>query len=152
PDTKVIDSRGSGEGFVIRRRRLCAECGNRFTTYEQLGDTPITVIKKDGSKVPFDKERIRVGLEKACYKRPIGHERLNELAASVEVEVLRLGEPEISTSQIGEIVMDKLRDLDQVAYVRFASVYREFQDVSDFAHEIKPMLARKPDLSSHGTP
>lgn len=144
-DTKVIDSRASREGFTIRRRRLCSECGNRFTTYEQIGENPVTVIKKDASRVPFDREKIRSGLEKACYKRPISAEILEDIASKVEAEINRTGEAEISSSRIGEIVMEELRSLDQVAYVRFASVYREFKDVSDFESEIRPMLSRHPE-------
>jgi transcriptional repressor NrdR len=143
-DTKVIDSRTSREGFSIRRRRLCVECEHRFTTYEQLGETPVTVIKKDKSRIPFDRGKIRAGLEKACYKRPISAEVVDGLAAKVEAEVIRLGESEVSSHRIGEFVMKELRELDPVAYVRFASVYRDFKDASDFEDEIRPMLAREP--------
>lgn len=141
-DTRVVDSRGSGEGFSIRRRRECAECGNRFTTYEQIAEIPVSVIKKDGSRTPFDRRRIQEGVAKACYKRPVSPEAVDDLAARVEAEVLRRGEPEVASSQVGELVMAELRQLDQVAYVRFASVYREFKDISDFEEEIRPMLAR----------
>jgi transcriptional repressor NrdR len=143
PDTKVIDSRASREGFSIRRRRQCPECEHRFTTYEQIGETPVTVIKKDNSRVPFDRGKIRSGLEKACYKRAIGAELVDGLAARVEAEVIQLGEPEVSSHRIGELVMKGLREVDPVAYVRFASVYRNFKDASDFQDEIRPMLARK---------
>lgn len=143
-DTKVIDSRATREGLAIRRRRACPECGNRFTTYEQIGEMPVTVVKKDETKVPFDRGKIRSGLEKACYKRPgIGSETVELLSAKIEAEVMRLEKPEITTSEVGEIVMRELRQLDQVAYVRFASVYRQFKDVSDFEDEIRPMLAEQ---------
>lgn len=141
-DSRVVDSRTSNEGLTIRRRRECPECGNRFTTYEQVSDVPVMVTKKDSSRVPFDREKIRLGLAKACYKRPIGPDVINDLAARIESEVVRLGEPEIRSTEIGEMVMKELRLLDQVAYVRFASVYREFKDVTDFEVEIRPMLPR----------
>lgn len=142
-ETRVIDSRTSNEGFAIRRRRECSECGNRFTTYEQITEIRMTVVKKDGTRVPFDREKIRSGIEKACYKRPISPEVIGDLAARIESDVLRQGDSEVTSAQLGEMVMEALRDLDQVAYVRFASVYREFKDVSDFEHEIRPMLARQ---------
>jgi transcriptional repressor NrdR len=140
PDTRVIDSRTSREGFTIRRRRQCPECGARFTTYEQIGETSVMVIKKDASRVPFDRAKIHRGLEKACYKRPIRAEALEELVNRIEAQVTGSGEAEVSSARIGEMVMRELRKLDQVAYVRFASVYREFKDVSDFEQEIRPML------------
>ena len=143
-DTKVIDSRTCREGFAIRRRRLCSRCGHRFTTYEQIAESPVVVTKKDSSRVPFDRGKIRVGISKACYKRPISAEQVENLAAKIEAEVTRLGEPEISSSRIGELVMNELKSLDQVAYVRFASVYREFTDVSDFADEIRLAFQRTP--------
>lgn len=141
-DTRVIDTRTSGEGFAIRRRRECTECEYRFTTYEQIAETAITVIKKDASRVPFDRTKIRAGVEKACYKRPISPEVIEDMVAKVEAAVTRAGEQEVSSAQVGELVMDELRRLDQVAYVRFASVYRDFKDISDFEDEIRPMLAR----------
>lgn len=147
-ETKVIDSRSSQDGFAIRRRRQCSECGYRFTTYEQMGENPVMVIKKDASRVPFDRNRIRAGVEKACYKRPVSAEQIESLAANVEVEVTRLGEPEIASSAIGDMVMRQLRKLDPVAYVRFASVYRDFKDVSDFEHEIRPILAQRERVST----
>lgn len=144
-DTRVIDSRSSGEGFAIRRRRECTECGKRFTTHEQIAGTLLSVIKKDSTRVPFDREKIRTGVAQACYKRPISQNQLDDLVARIEAEIIRWGEQEISSSRIGELVMNELRMLDQVAYVRFASVYREFKDVSDFEEEIRPMLAREGD-------
>jgi transcriptional repressor NrdR len=150
PDSKVIDSRMIREGLAIRRRRLCGDCGNRFTTYEQIGDNPVMVIKKDSSRVPFEREKIRIGLEKACYKRPVSTETIEAIAAKIEGRITRAGEPEVSSARIGELVMEELRSLDQVAYVRFASVYREFKDVTDFEDEIRPMLVerRESELAS----
>lgn len=139
-DTKVIDTRGRGAGLNIRRRRECPDCGYRFTTHEVIAETSIAVIKKDESRSPFDRDKIRAGVEKACYKRPISSEQVLDLIASVEAEILSAGENEVPSHRIGELVMDRLRSLDKVAYVRFASVYRNFQDVSDFAQEIRPML------------
>lgn len=145
-DSRVIDSRTSSEGFTIRRRRECSECNNRFTTYEQVSDVPVLVKKKDSSRVPFDREKIRAGLAKACYKRPVSPEVINDLATKIESEIIKLGEPEVTSAMVGEMVMRELRALDQVAYVRFASVYREFQDVSDFEVEIRPMLPRSKEV------
>lgn len=142
-DTRVVDSRVSNEGFAIRRRRECSECGNRFTTYEQISELKLIVVKKDGSRVPFDREKIKTGIEKACYKRPIGPEVIEDLVQRVETTVARAGDAEIKSAKIGDLIMGELRQLDQVAYVRFASVYREFKDVSDFEDEIRPMLARQ---------
>jgi transcriptional repressor NrdR len=144
-DSRVIDSRTSNEGFTIRRRRECPDCGNRFTTYEQVSEVPVMVKKKDASRVPFDREKIRSGLAKACYKRPVSPETIDDLATRIEAEITRKGDPEVLSSTIGEMVMKELRALDQVAYVRFASVYREFKDVSDFEVEIRPMLPRGRD-------
>lgn len=140
-ETKVIDSRAS-EHFVIRRRRECLNtgCGRRFTTYEKIEEAPLKVIKKDGTRVPFDREKIRAGLEKACYKRPVGDETIDRLISDVEAEVYRDFEREIPSRRIGELVCNLLKQVDQIAYVRFASVYREFKDVNDFVEELQPML------------
>lgn len=140
-ETKVIDSRSS-EDFVIRRRREClgANCGRRFTTYEKIEEVPLKVIKKDGSRVPFDRERIRLGLEKACYKRPVSAEAIDKIVSSVEADVYHGFEREVPSRYIGERVFEALRDVDQVAFVRFASVYREFKDVNDFVEELEPIL------------
>lgn len=139
-DTRVIDSRASCDGYAIRRRRECTECGKRFTTHEQSAGIPLTVIKKDESRVPFDRQKLRDGVDKACYKRPVSPHTLDDLIGRLEANLIRLGEQEIPSSRIGELVMEELRQLDQVAYVRFASVYRDFKDVSDFQDEIRPML------------
>lgn len=138
-ETKVVDSRTS-QPTEIRRRRECLVCGRRFTTYERIEETPLKVIKKDGSRVPFDRDKIRTGLEKACYKRPVTSEQIDDVIAAVEQEVRESGEREIPSRQIGERVFNLLRDVDQVAFVRFASVYREFKDVNDFVEELGPML------------
>ncbi|MBS0264668.1 MAG: transcriptional repressor NrdR [Planctomycetes bacterium] len=140
-ETKVIDSRSS-EDFVIRRRRECLnrKCGRRFTTYEKIEETPLKVIKKDGSRVPFDREKIRSGLEKACYKRPVSDEQIDRIISAVEGEVYQNFEREVPSRYIGELVFNMLREVDQVAFVRFASVYREFKDVNDFVEELEPML------------
>ncbi len=143
-ETKVIDSRAS-ENFVIRRRRVCLDpaCGRRFTTYEKIEEAPLKVIKKDGSRVPFDREKIRDGLEKACYKRPVGDDVLERIVTEVEQDVYRDFEREIPSRRIGELVCQLLKQVDQVAFVRFASVYREFKDVNDFVEELQPMLRRE---------
>lgn len=138
-ETKVIDSRGSQE-FSIRRRRECLACGRRFTTYEKIEEVNLKVIKKDGSRVPFDREKIRSGLEKACYKRPVSEEQLEEIIRLVEANIYENFDREVDARQIGEQVFEALREVDQVAFVRFASVYREFKDVKDFVDELEPML------------
>ena len=138
-ETKVIDSRNS-QDFSIRRRRECLDCSRRFTTYERIEESPIKVIKKDGTRVPFDRNRIRAGIEKACYKRPISNEDIDQLVADVEAAIYEDGLRELPSRQIGEMVFSALRDLDKVAFVRFASVYREFKDVNDFVDELQPIL------------
>lgn len=140
-ETKVVDSRGSQE-FVIRRRRECLDCGRRFTTYEKIEESPIKVMKKDGTRVPFDREKIRAGLEKACYKRAISPEEVERIISEVEANVYETFDREVPSRYLGERVIDLLRDVDQVAFVRFASVYREFTDVNDFVEELEPMLTR----------
>jgi len=141
-ETKVIDSRGS-EDFVIRRRRKCLQCNRRFTTYEKLEESPLKVVKKDGSRVVFDRERIRSGIEKACYKRPVSPEQIEQIVNDVERGVYENFDREVPSRYIGEQVFDKLRHVDQVAFVRFASVYRSFQDVEDFANELKRLLRER---------
>ena len=138
-ESKVIDSRTS-QDYAIRRRRECLSCERRFTTYEKIEESPIKVIKKDGTRVPFDREKIRVGVEKACYKRPISPEQIDLLIGEVEATLYEDGEREVPSRRIGELVFNALRDLDKVAFVRFASVYREFQDVHDFVDELQPIL------------
>ena len=138
-ETKVVDSRTS-QPHAIRRRRECLGCERRFTTYEKIEESPLRVIKKDGSRVPFDRERIRAGLEKACYKRPVSDDQIEGVINAVEQEVYQGFDREIPSREIGELVFGRLRDVDQVAFVRFASVYREFKDVNDFVEELEPML------------
>ena len=137
---KVIDSRSNNDGYSIRRRRECVGCRRRFTTYEHVEKTNIKVIKKDGGREPFDAEKIREGLEKACWKRPVSDAQIRGLIEAVEREVYDRFDSEVPAETIGELIMEHLRTVDQVAYVRFASVYRQFEDVHDFVHELQPML------------
>ncbi len=137
PDSKVVDSRSSGEGFVIRRRRQCDRCGARFTTYERVEHAPLRVIKRDGRREEFDRDKLRRSLEVACRKRPVPTEAIETALAAIEDEVAGMLRREIEASTLGEIVMRELRKLDEVAYVRFASVYRAFDDVGEFADEAK---------------
>jgi len=139
---RVIDSRASQDGFAIRRRRECLNCKRRYTTYERLEETAIKVVKKSGEREPFRREKIRDGLSKACWKRPISDEQINTVIARVETEIYANYEAEVESQVLGELVMRHLGELDQVAFVRFASVYREFKDVRDFVDELRPMLDR----------
>lgn len=145
---RVIDSRTSQDGLAIRRRRECLGCKRRFTTYERVEEISLKVVKKDGVRVPFDREKIKRGLEKACWKRPVSDRDIEQVVTAVEADVYANFENEVPSEYLGEQVMQRLRELDQVAYVRFASVYREFKDVRDFVEELGPMLddhGRKPD-------
>lgn len=137
---RVIDSRACQDGFSIRRRRECLSCHRRYTTYERIEEAAIKVVKKDGSRVPFCREKIRRGLERACWKRPISDRDVDKTVSAIENDVFSTFENEIESRRLGEIVMDHLRDLDQVAFVRFASVYRQFEDAGDFFDELKPFL------------
>lgn len=139
---KVIDSRGSEDGFSIRRRRECLSCKRRYTTYERVEEIEIKVVKKDGVREPFDRDKIRQGLLKACWKRPISDEQIDALVSAVEGDIYGNFESEIESGEIGEMVMKRLAQLDQVAFVRFASVYRQFKDVRDFVDELQPMLKK----------
>ncbi len=139
-DSKVIDSRSTEEGVSIRRRRECLACGKRFTTYEKVENVPIMVIKKDHSRQPFDRTKILNGLKRACEKRPISMSEIETIVYEIETSIYNSLEREISTNEIGEMLIEKLRKLDQVAFVRFASVYRDFQDVETFRHEIDKIL------------
>ncbi|MBR0084928.1 MAG: transcriptional repressor NrdR [Lachnospiraceae bacterium] len=143
PDTKVIDSRPSEDKTSIRRRRKCEKCGKRFTTYEKIETIPMIVIKKDNNREPYDRGKIEKGILRACHKRPISAESISRTVDKIETEILSREEKEISAADIGEIVMDNLKELDQVAYVRFASVYREFKDVNTFMDELKKLLNAK---------
>ena len=137
---RVIDSRSHNDGFSVRRRRECLSCTRRFTTYERVERAHIKVVKKDGVREPFDTEKIRLGLEKACWKRPVSNDQISGLIELIEREVHDRYEGEVPTEKIGEIIMQHLQQVDQVAYVRFASVYRQFEDVHDFVDELQPML------------
>jgi transcriptional repressor NrdR len=129
---RVVDSRSSEDGLAIRRRRECLECGRRYTSYERIDENPVKVVKKDGRRVSFDRAKLRGGIAKACEKRPVSEERINAVAERIEAEALNSFEREIPSGFLGEKVMSELRKLDQVAYIRFASVYREFKDVTEF--------------------
>lgn len=140
PDTRVVDSRPADDNNSIRRRRSCDECGKRFTTYEKVETIPLIVIKKDNNREAFDRSKIEAGVLRACYKRPVSAEDIKRTVDEIELEVVNREEKEIPSNLIGEIVMDKLKLLDPVAYVRFASVYREFKDVNTFMDELKTFL------------
>ena len=139
-NTRVVDSRPADDNTAIRRRRMCDACGKRFTTYEKVETIPLIVIKKDQNREQFDRSKIEAGVLRACHKRPVSAEQIHRLVDDVETEVFNLEEREIPSSVIGEIVMDKLKDLEAVAYVRFASVSREFKDVNTFMDELKKIL------------
>lgn len=139
-EDKVVDSRSSNEGRSIRRRRECLKCQRRFTTYEYVEEIPLMVVKKDGRREPFDRKKILSGVIKACEKRPVPIEKLEELVNSIERTLQKKFEKEVSAAQIGELIMERLRDLDEVAYVRFASVYRQFKDIDQFMKEVKDLL------------
>jgi transcriptional repressor NrdR len=142
-EDKVVDSRESREGDAIRRRRQCLGCERRFTTYERIDEVPYMVIKKDGRREKFDRQKVLSGLLKACEKRPVSMGKLAELVDQVEARVTDSADREISTIEIGELLMDALRDLDKIAYVRFASVYRDFQDEQAFFNELKNLMRHK---------
>lgn len=139
-EDKVVDSRESREGDVIRRRRECLKCQRRFTSYERIDEIPYMVVKKDGRREPFDRQKIMSGLLKACEKRPISPSKLEAIANAIEKFVQESRDRERSTEKIGELIMRKLKDIDKVAYVRFASVYLEFKDVSEFMNELKALV------------
>ena len=139
-NTRVVDSRPADDNTAIRRRRMCDACGKRFTTYEKVETIPLIVIKKDQNREQFDRSKVEAGVLRACHKRPVSAEQIHKLVDEVETEIFNLEEREIPSSVIGEIVMDKLKDLEAVAYVRFASVYREFKDVNTFMDELKKIL------------
>lgn len=141
-DNKVIDSRLSKDGTVIRRRRECIDCGRRFTTYEHVEEIPIMIIKKDGRREVFNREKVRQGMARACEKRNISVETIEEFIDNLERDLKEIEDKEIPSSVIGEKIMAKLHELDDVAYVRFASVYREFKHVNDFFSELKKLLSK----------
>jgi transcriptional repressor NrdR len=139
-NTRVVDSRPADDNCSIRRRRLCDACGKRFTTYEKVETIPLTVIKKDRTREQYDRNKMQDGVIRACYKRAIPVQKIHAVVDEIETEIFNREEKEIESKEIGEIVMEKLKDLDAVAYVRFASVYREFKDVNTFMDELKKIL------------
>lgn len=139
-NTRVIDSRPAEDNNSIRRRRVCDECAKRFTTYEKIETIPLIIIKKDNNREAYDRAKIEGGVLRACHKRPVSAQQITALVDDVETNIFSMEEKEISSDIIGELVMDKLKDLDAVAYVRFASVYREFKDVNTFMDELKKVL------------
>ncbi|MGN0658932.1 MAG: transcriptional regulator NrdR [Emergencia sp.] len=141
PDTKVIDSRPTEEGHAIRRRRGCEKCGKRFTTYEKVEEAIIMIIKKDGRREAFDRSKVMNGIIKACEKRPVSMAEIEGVVAEIERGLNNLMEKEVDSAFIGELVMEQLKELDQVAYVRFASVYRQFTDVNTFIKEIEKLIS-----------
>ena len=142
-NTRVIDSRPAEDNNSIRRRRVCDECGKRFTTYEKIETIPLIIIKKDNNREAYDRSKIEAGVLRACHKRPVSAQQITTLVDEVENEIFNREEREIPSGTIGELVMNKLKDLDAVAYVRFASVYREFKDVNTFMEELKSVLNDK---------
>ncbi|MBM3248516.1 MAG: transcriptional repressor NrdR [Candidatus Omnitrophica bacterium] len=142
-NNKVVDSRESLEGASVRRRRECLKCKRRFTTYEHVEETPLMIIKKDGRREPYDRKKISSGLIKAFEKRPISMEKIEEIVENIERQVMRKFDKEAPSQAIGELVMEKLAKLDEIAYVRFASVYRQFKDVSQFMKELKVILDKQ---------
>ena len=139
-NTRVINSRPAEENNSIRRRRVCDECEKRFTTYEKIETIPLIIIKKDNNREAYDRSKIEKGVVRACHKRPISADQISQLVDEVETEIFNMEEREIPSSYIGELVMNKLKDLEAVAYVRFASVYREFKDINTFMDELKKVL------------
>lgn len=143
PDTRVIDSRPTDEGQVIRRRRACDNCRKRFTTYEKIEEIMFMVVKKDGSREMFDRSKVRNGIVNACKKRPVTTEQIDKIVDDIERGLNNMMEKEISSTVIGEVILDNLKELDEVAYVRFASVYRQFDDVTTFMQEIEKLMNKK---------
>jgi len=142
-DSKVVDSRPADEGSSIRRRRECLKCGKRFTTYETIERTPLMLVKRDGTRQPYDRQKLLNGIIKACEKRPVSIQRMEELVNKIEQRLFSSLDYEISSKLIGEMVMEELRSVDEVAYVRFASVYRQFKDIQTFMSELKKLLEEK---------
>ncbi len=140
--TKVVDSRPVDDNKAIRRRRECEDCGFRFTTFEKVEETPLIVVKKDGSREEFSREKVLRGLIRACEKRPVALDQIEDIVFSIEKELRRTGNSEVKSEEVGEKVMDKLSKIDEVAYVRFASVYRQFKDITVFIDELKEILKR----------
>ena len=139
-NTRVIDSRPADDNASIRRRRLCDECGKRFTTYEKVETIPLIIIKKDNNREQYDRTKLEAGVLRACHKRPVSANQISTLIDEVETEIFNMEEKEIPSKVIGEALMEKLKNIDHVAYIRFASVYREFKDVNTFMNELKKVL------------
>ena len=146
-EDKVVDSRELMDGEAIRRRRECVKCGRRFTTYERIEEHPLMVVKKDGRREPYDRKKVLAGLQKACEKRPVATEQLEQIVERLERDLAREFEKEVNAQEIGERLMRELHDLDEVAYVRFASVYRSFKDVTQFMEELKGLLVKRSNAS-----
>ena len=151
-ESKVIDSRSTDEGRTIRRRRECMQCGRRFTTYETIETTPVLVIKNDGTRQAFDANKIKNGIIKACEKRPVSLSKIDKLVEDIKKEIYNSLEQEISSKRIGEMVMDGLRGIDEVAYVRYASVYRQFTDISSFMRELETLMQHKDNKTDEKQP
>lgn len=147
-DTKVIDSRAQDDNSVIRRRRMCEQCGKRFTTYERMDLIPITVIKRDGTREIFDKVKLQNGIMKSCNKRPVTADQITKLVEDIENTLIGSGEREVDSATLGNMVIDRLKELDEVAYVRFASVYRQFKDIESFIDELEKMRHEKSEGQS----
>jgi transcriptional repressor NrdR len=150
-ESKVVDSRPADEGFTIRRRRECSKCCRRFTTYEKLDRLPLMVVKKDGRRESFNREKVLNGIIKATEKRPVSVNRINDLVDEIEKKLYNIMEKEITSKTIGEIIMEKLKELDEVAYVRFASVYRQFKDINTFMEELSKLLDKESKESAEET-
>lgn len=142
-ETKVVDSRPTDEGRTIRRRRECSKCGKRFTTYEKMEETPLIVVKKDNTREAFNREKILSGIVRACEKRPVTVKQMDDIVDNVEAMLQNAMNREVASTEIGEIVMKALKDIDEVSYVRFASVYRQFRDLNSFMEEVKKILDEK---------
>ena len=142
-EDKVVDSRATAEESAVRRRRECLKCAKRFTTYEYVEDVSLLVIKKDGRREPFDRKKILSGIMRACEKRPISMEKMEDVVTQIERAIQKKSDREVAANRIGELIMEKLKALDEVAYVRFASVYRQFKDVGQFMEELKDILGKE---------
>ncbi|WP_427338511.1 transcriptional regulator NrdR [Caloranaerobacter sp. DY30410] len=149
-ETKVVDSRPTDEGQAIRRRRECVKCNNRFTTYEKVEEIPLIVVKKDGTRQEYSRDKILNGIIRACEKRPVSLKTMENIVDEIEKNLYNTLKREISTEYIGEMVMNKLKDIDEVAYVRFASVYRQFKDINTFMDELKKLLDEKKQVFCKG--
>jgi transcriptional regulator nrdR len=143
PDSRVIDSRAAEEGMTIRRRRECGKCGRRFTTYEVVERLPLMVVKRDGRREPFSRDKLLTGIIRSCDKRDISMEQITNFVAEIEHEIRNCTDPEVPSEKVGEIVMEHLKDFDEVAYIRFASVYRKFDDITNFIEELETLRAHR---------